>query len=130
MPVPTSDFDLFTSFRYDPKLLTSQFNTQVNGIELPYLLFAYHFERLVAAANYFGWRSAVAHLKATGASERLRHMCDQAVMDCVLTDKEKGLGVSIAILFVRRVCLLTDASLRAVCWSSCASFSLDREISV
>ncbi|OCB90917.1 hypothetical protein A7U60_g1827 [Sanghuangporus baumii] len=99
MPVPTADFELFTSLRYDPKLLTSEFNTRVNKIELPYLLFQYHFDRLLAAATYFGWRSAVAQLKAPGASERLRHMCDQAVMDSVLTDKEKGLGVSVSLFF-------------------------------
>ncbi|KAL5525433.1 ABZ2 [Sanghuangporus sanghuang] len=97
MPVPTADFELFTSLRYDPKLLTSEFNTRVNKIELPYLLFQYHFDRLLAAATYFGWRSAVAQLKAPGASERLRHMCDQAVMDSVLTDKEKGLGLRVLL---------------------------------
>ncbi|KAH8103761.1 aminotransferase [Phellopilus nigrolimitatus] len=100
MPVPSPDYDLFTSFRYDPKLLTAPYNTEVNGIELPYLLFVYHVDRLVAAATKFGWTRAVQTMKACGVSERLRHMCDQTVMECGLPDKEKGLGVSSLSMFV------------------------------
>lgn len=111
MPVSTADFDLVSSLRYDPKLLTSQFNTELNGIELPYLLFVYHVDRLIAAATHFGWSRALQTMKEPGAPERLRHMCDQAVMDCVLTDKEKGLGVSVTFLlslfvFFRPLCAL------------------------
>ncbi|KAH8108400.1 aminotransferase [Phellopilus nigrolimitatus] len=97
MPVPSPDYDLFTSFRYDPKLLTAPYNTEVNGIELPYLLFVYHVDRLVAAATKFGWTRAVQTMKACGVSERLRHMCDQTVMECGLPDKEKGLGLRVLL---------------------------------
>ncbi|EJD05274.1 uncharacterized protein FOMMEDRAFT_27438 [Fomitiporia mediterranea MF3/22] len=97
MPVSTTDFDLFTSFRYDPKLLTSPWNTAVNKIETPYLFFNYHIERLVAAALHFGWYRALDAVQAPGASARIRHMCDQAVMDCVLPDKEKGLGLRVLL---------------------------------
>ena len=75
----------------------------INPLEVRYADYPSYLENIPAVPiNYFGWRSAVAHLKAPGASERLRHMCDQAVMDCVLTDKEKGLGVS-TTLFSRSV---------------------------
>ena len=97
MPVSTDDFDLVTSLRYDPKLLTSDFNTQVNGIELPYLLFVYHVDRLLAAANAFQWPYARQALTAPDAAARIRYACDDAVMHCPLTDKEKGLGLRVLL---------------------------------
>lgn len=84
------DFELFTSFRYDPVLETALFNTQVTGHASPYLLLPYHADRLVKAANDFGWTKAVAVLQEPGAAEKLRILCDNAVeryqkldgMDC------------------------------------------------
>lgn len=87
-------YDLFTSFRYDPKLLTLDFNTAVNGTPLPYLLFPYHVARLVDAANVFGWPSAIQRANAPGFAETLRKTCDDAVKSCLLPEKEQGLGVS------------------------------------
>ena len=97
MPVSTVDFDLATSLRYDPKLLTADFNTQVNGIELPYLLFAYHIDRLLAAANAFQWPYARQALTAPDAAARIRSACDDAVMRTPLDEKREGLGLRILL---------------------------------
>ncbi|KAI5118783.1 hypothetical protein M0805_005013 [Coniferiporia weirii] len=93
----TASFDLLTSLRYDPRLLTAAYNTDVNGLELPYLLFAYHVDRLVCAAEAFAWPRALDAVAAPGAPEHLRHMCDQAVMQCTLPEKERGLGLRVLL---------------------------------
>lgn len=116
MPGTLPDFDLLTSLRYDPKLLTAAYNTDVNGIELPYLFFRFHIERLAAAAAAFGWSRAASVLRGPGATQRLLHMCDQAVMESPLTGKEKGIGVSTHPLFLSifSLCLCLSSSLLAV----------------
>lgn len=101
MPGTVPDFELVTSLRYDPKLLTAAYNTDTNGIELPYLFFRFHIERLAAGATAFGWTRAASLLRAPGTAQRLLHMCDQAVMESPLTGKEKGIGVSVRLISSR-----------------------------
>lgn len=108
MSSTTPDYNLFTSFRYDPKLLTAAFNTEVNGTELPYLLFPYHVERLARAAEAFGWDRAVQTMSESGVEEELRQKCDELVMDTPLPDKEKGLGVRLCYFMKDRIVDLQD----------------------
>lgn len=136
MPGALPDFDLLTSLRYDPKLLTAAYNTDVNGIELPYLFFRFHIERLAAGAAAFNWPRASAALRAPGAAQRLLHMCDQAVMESPLTGKEKGIGVSgcffdFVALGFRNCCWNALRARRwggEVEWSTSAPRSREREL--
>ena len=83
----TSDFYfLVTSLRYDPRLLTAEFNTKVNDIELPYLLFVYHVDRLLAAANAFQWPYARQALAAPDAAARIRYASDDVVIHSRLAE--------------------------------------------
>ena len=111
MPGTVPDFELVTSLRYDPKLLTAAYNTDANGIELPYLFFRFHIERLAAGATAFGWTRAASLLRGPGTAQRLLHMCDQAVMESPLTGKEKGIGVSVRLVSSRLVRVPVSVSL-------------------
>lgn len=87
------DYDLFTSLRYDPKLLSADFNNDVNATPLPYLLFPYHVQRLADSARKFGWPGAIETITAPTAAEDLRKKCDQAITECNLPEKDNGVGV-------------------------------------
>ena len=89
------DYDLFTSLRYDSKLLTADFNNDVNATPLPYLLFPYHLQRLVDSSRKFAWPEAIKTITAPSAADDLRKKCDQAIAECILPEKEKGVGVRI-----------------------------------
>lgn len=93
------DFDLVTCFRYDPKLLTAAWNSETNGIETPYLLFKYHFQRLVSTTSHLAalspnWERARTRIADDVGESGLRELCDAAVMKCLLKEKDKGIGVS------------------------------------
>jgi len=74
-----ADFELFSSLRYDPKLLHEEFNAAVAGQPSPYLLFSYHVDRLRAAAAAFDWPLAKDVMNPPGIEEMLRTKCDEAV---------------------------------------------------
>ncbi|KAH8110167.1 aminotransferase class IV-domain-containing protein [Phellopilus nigrolimitatus] len=90
-------FNLFTSFRYDPKLRTAPFNTEVNGEELPYLFFPYHVERLVKTAQKFGWQKSIQTMAAPDAASSLKRVCDKAVLESSLSEKETGIGLRVLL---------------------------------
>ncbi|KAJ5760430.1 Aminotransferase class IV [Penicillium odoratum] len=54
-----ADFDIFSSFRYDPNLpsMTLQHpGSYPEPLDSPYYLLAYHQERIIAAARHFNWQ--------------------------------------------------------------------------
>jgi hypothetical protein len=69
-PMPTPDFGLFTSLRYDPQLLQSSENTRLSGNSAPspFYNFVYHYERFINALDHFGWR--LKNETATTSGER------------------------------------------------------------
>lgn len=85
------DFELFTSLRYDPKLLDENFNTEVSGVPSPYLLLPYHVDRLVKQASVFEWPSAEQTMSAPDVRETVKRLCDEAVEK--ESDAHKGLRV-------------------------------------
>jgi 4-amino-4-deoxychorismate lyase len=84
LPASTPDFELFTSLRYDPRLLTAPWNYwPVNPPAQVFLLLHYHLDRLVEAARRFEWPAALKTLSHNQdkalAVELLRNLCQ----DCV-----------------------------------------------
>ncbi|KAI9833643.1 MAG: hypothetical protein M1819_003596 [Sarea resinae] len=61
------DFDLFTSMRYDPMLLDCKENSELYGEPNPYYMLSYHRDRMLAAAQHFGWEEAIATLNGQGS---------------------------------------------------------------
>ncbi|EMD32628.1 hypothetical protein CERSUDRAFT_99358 [Gelatoporia subvermispora B] len=75
------DFALLSSARYDPALLRSSWNTAANaGVESPYLLLRYHYDRLYDAARAHGWADSLSF-----SYEDLERVCDDAVQKALLT---------------------------------------------
>lgn len=86
------DFELFSSLRYDTKLLGEEFNTVVAGQPSPYLLFSYHVDRLRTGATAFEWPLAIATMNVPGVEEKIKEKCDEAVAK--MESAEGGLMVS------------------------------------
>lgn len=62
------DFQLFSSFRYDPRLLQSTQNAELTLDEninspSPFYMLRYHRDRLLQAAEHFGWEAAAAQIR-------------------------------------------------------------------
>ena len=70
-----AEFELTTSLRYDPELLTVPGNTPPS----PFLLLPYHLDRLVQAASHFEWPAAVNALSGDGAADFLRGVCEGCI---------------------------------------------------
>ena len=52
----TPDYHLLSTTRYDPQLSAISWNTDANAnVPSPYLLLAYHRDRLLEAAQLHGW---------------------------------------------------------------------------
>lgn len=85
------DFELFSSLRYDNKLLREEFNTAVAGQPSPYLLFSYHVDRLRVGAAAFDWPLAKDTMNTPGIEEKFRKKCDEAVVSAEAS--ENGLMV-------------------------------------
>lgn len=101
IPYTTEKFDLFTSLRYDPKLLTAPFNAPLVSRDgtltpSPYMLFPYHLDRLRVAARAFGWERASETIEAPDAAERLREACDKAV-SAYEGDSQTGVGLRVRL---------------------------------
>jgi len=65
-------FDLFSSLRYDPQLLQSKENSKLaadTNEGSPFYMLRYHRDRICAAADHFGWATAVAKLADLSAFE-------------------------------------------------------------
>jgi hypothetical protein len=90
------DFDLFTSLRYDPKLRSASFNTQVNGGNpSPYLMLPYHVQRLEKAAEAFEWPLAVRTMAKPDTFDELKRKCDDATANIGEEVRRNGLRVSV-----------------------------------
>ncbi|KLO16581.1 hypothetical protein SCHPADRAFT_205624 [Schizopora paradoxa] len=92
-----NDFELFSSLRYDPKLLREEFNTAVAGQPSPFLLFSYHVDRLRVGAAAFDWPHAKDFMNAPGVEEALRKKCDEAVANAEVSDN----GLMVRMLLSR-----------------------------
>lgn len=57
------NFELFSSLRYDPLLLSSPINTRLNGPPSPFYMLRYHQDRILEAAAHFKWYN-IEHLTA------------------------------------------------------------------
>lgn len=63
MSASPPDFQVFTSLRYDPILLQSSANTSLNGgTPSPFYMLSHHRDRLLQAATYFNWPSAISSI--------------------------------------------------------------------
>ncbi|KAJ5539659.1 Aminotransferase class IV [Penicillium frequentans] len=54
-----ADFEIFSSFRYDPNLPSVSLQhpeKYPEPLDSPYYLLAYHQDRIIAAARHFGWK--------------------------------------------------------------------------
>jgi len=71
------DFSLFSSLRYDPALLTVDWNTWSGNPPSPFLLFPFHLDRLIEAAQKFNWSEAQKTLSGEREQllEKLRNLC-------------------------------------------------------
>ncbi|RDW91242.1 hypothetical protein BP5796_02407 [Coleophoma crateriformis] len=67
------DFQLFSSLRYDPILLSNSVNTQLSPGKQPspFYMLEYHRDRILQAAEHFGWSQAIAALEGTEGLTRL-----------------------------------------------------------
>ncbi|KAI1000868.1 hypothetical protein K3495_g7334 [Podosphaera aphanis] len=63
----TPDFELFSTVRYDPVLRTQAANTTlITGSEAsPFYMLPYHRDRILHAAQHFGWSHAAAAIQGT-----------------------------------------------------------------
>jgi len=76
----TSEFELFTSLRWDPCLFTAQWNTWPLNPPSAFLLLPFHLDRLTEAARRFKWPAAVEALgDEPQALESLRTVCQNCV---------------------------------------------------
>jgi 4-amino-4-deoxychorismate lyase len=67
------DFQLFSSLRYDPRLLTCPSNTAITGFPSPFYMLLFHRDRMLSAATHFGWSTAASRLSGpTGLSYLLQ----------------------------------------------------------
>ncbi|OBT75167.1 hypothetical protein VF21_05469 [Pseudogymnoascus sp. 05NY08] len=62
MSSPEPTFDLFTSLRYDPLLLTCAANTTLSPSPSPFYMLSHHRDRILDAARHFNWPLAVSRL--------------------------------------------------------------------
>jgi hypothetical protein len=65
------DFELFSSLRFDPKLINSSPNTALAPESCPFYMMQYHRDRMLHAAKHFKWERAVARLEGPQGLEYL-----------------------------------------------------------
>ncbi|KFY91700.1 hypothetical protein V500_04519 [Pseudogymnoascus sp. VKM F-4518 (FW-2643)] len=65
------DFQLFTSLRFDPRLLECAANTTVGPAPSPFYMLSLHRDRMLEAAKHFGWSQAEARLSGSSGLENL-----------------------------------------------------------
>lgn len=84
--MPSEEFTLYTSIRYDPQLLTSA----ENGSPSPFYNFLFHYERLINALDHFAWSKMTSESTYDAGSypssrfpvrslEAFRSICEEAV---------------------------------------------------
>lgn len=65
------NFQLFTSLRFDPRLLECAANTTVGPAPSPFYMLSLHRDRMLEAAKHFGWSQAEARLSGSSGLENL-----------------------------------------------------------
>lgn len=83
-PSPSSDppFQLLSSLRYDPLLLSSPENNSIyRTTPTPFYMLQYHKDRLIAAAQHFGWKEAHSKLKGRQGLKSLEESLLEAVSE-------------------------------------------------
>ncbi|KFY11207.1 hypothetical protein V492_04583 [Pseudogymnoascus sp. VKM F-4246] len=68
---PEQNFQLFTSLRFDPRLLECAANTTVGPAPSPFYMLSLHRDRMLEAAQHFGWSQAEARLSGSSGLEDL-----------------------------------------------------------
>lgn len=68
---PESDFQLFTSLRYDPRLRECAANTAIGPGPSPFYMLSLHRDRMLEAAHQFGFLEAEARLSGPTGLENL-----------------------------------------------------------
>lgn len=65
------DFQIFSTLRYDPELakVAAPADSYPPPRDSPYYLLAYHYDRMLAAANEFGWETAASKLQKKFAKD-------------------------------------------------------------
>ncbi|KIY50440.1 D-aminoacid aminotransferase-like PLP-dependent enzyme [Fistulina hepatica ATCC 64428] len=87
MSVDAPSYDLLTSTRFDPLLLTLRWNNDVYGSS-PYLLLPFHYDRLRKASALHGWRTAQASLS---------YPSFKAACDAVVAEQRSNPGSPVAL---------------------------------
>jgi hypothetical protein len=74
-----ADFNLYTTLRYDERLLRLEANTNISGAPFDYFFLPLHRDRLATAAEAFGWTDALEASKGEAGLKRLTELCKDAV---------------------------------------------------
>jgi len=89
MSTKAPDFQLFSSLRYDPILLQSSHNTALwmanvgSDEPSPFYMLPYHRDRMLQAAQHFGWGKAISRIQGP---EGLKHLL--SVLESAIDSKE------------------------------------------
>lgn len=65
------NFQLFTSLRFDPRLIECRANTAVGPGPSPFYMLRFHRDRMLEAAQHFGWTKGEARLSGPSGLEHL-----------------------------------------------------------
>ncbi|KFZ17295.1 hypothetical protein V501_01825 [Pseudogymnoascus sp. VKM F-4519 (FW-2642)] len=101
MSSPSQTFDLFTSLRYDPLLLTCAANTTLSPSPSPFYMLSHHRDRILSAAQHFNWPLAVARLSGPSGLDHFLAALKDAVDTTstapkrvrAVVDREGGISV-------------------------------------
>jgi hypothetical protein len=74
MASSTPDYSLFTSLRYDPELILTDWNERS-----PLMLEPLHVQRLQDASKKFGWEEAIKTMSSGDVRETFKRACKSAV---------------------------------------------------
>ncbi|OCH89567.1 hypothetical protein OBBRIDRAFT_835733 [Obba rivulosa] len=90
-------FVLLSSSRHDAALLRSPWNTAANaGVESPYLLLRYHYDRLLDAARAHGWTDT-----PNPSFDDLERICDDAVRQALAVAHTQDMPLKLRITLDR-----------------------------
>lgn len=79
MSLDDPDFQLFSSLRYDPILVSCGANTVLDKSASPFYMLPFHRDRILQAAEYFNWPSAIKELSGSGGLEVFRRQLELAI---------------------------------------------------
>ncbi|KAH8685889.1 aminotransferase [Tricladium varicosporioides] len=80
---PKPDFQLFSSLRYDPLLCTLPINTETWESDIkapsPFYMLPYHRDRMLQAAEHFGWTTAADKIRGPEGFKHLLEKLNEAI---------------------------------------------------